>query len=468
MSLEQLWYYINTSDNELHIQNKVIHFLTSLDLRLNRLSRNVNNPEGSGIIFYDHASSDFLNLIREITNGGFNRVLAIAVDPMHDSSDVWHILQAGASDVLKWEDSQECANEIRLRFERWKDIDALLESFFIAENMIGESITWKKTLRRLVEISRFTDSPVLITGESGTGKELAARLIHNLDSSPHKRDFVVLDCTTIIPTLSGSEFFGHERGAFTGAVSARDGAFSRANGGTLFLDEVGDLPLDLQAQLLRVIQEHTYKRVGGDKWYHTDFRLICATNRNLQNMVEEGRFRSDLYYRIASWTCVLPHLRERKEDIIPLSRHFMRKFSPKGITPRIDSEVESYLIRREYPGNVRELKQLVSRIMNRSGATGRITVGMIPDEDRPEMDAHTVSWNDHHFEKTIHQAILLGCGLKEIGKKAEDIAVRIAVNAENGNLQRAATRLGVSDRALQLRRAARKESRPEGKEKPSV
>src|SRR4029077_5747912 len=146
---------------------------------------------------------------------------------------------------------------------------------------------------------------------------IVARLIHLLDARPNKRDLVVLDCSTVVPELSGSEFFGHERGAFTGALTERHGAFALANGGTLFLDEIGELPLPLQAQLLRVVQEHSYKRIGGNKWHRTDFRLVCATNRDLLGLVCGGEFRADLYYRIASFVCKLPALRERAEDIIP-------------------------------------------------------------------------------------------------------------------------------------------------------
>src|SRR4029450_8247587 len=160
----------------------------------------------------------------------------------------------------------------------------------------------------------FSQVSVLIVGESGTGKELIARLIHDLDQRRDKGDFVVVDCTTIVPELSGSELFGHERGAFTGAVGTREGAFALADGGTLFLDEVGELPLPLQGQLLRVVQARMYKRVGGNHWHRTEFRLVCATNRDLAREVERDAFRSDFYYRIANWPCRLPPLGERRGD----------------------------------------------------------------------------------------------------------------------------------------------------------
>jgi transcriptional regulator with GAF, ATPase, and Fis domain len=284
-------------------------------------------------------------------------------------------------------------------------------------------------------------------------------LIHDIDPARQKNKFVILDCTTVVPELSGSEFFGHERGAFTGASTTRDGAFALANGGTLFLDEVGDLPLKLQAQLLRVVQERTYKRVGGNTWYNTDFRLVCATNRDLVKEVQTGTFRSDLYYRIANWTCKLPSLNERREDILRLAEHFMKQFMSDGRQPEIEPSVRDYLLCREYPGNVRDLKQLISRIMYRYVGRGPITAGNIPDEERPRPDTCKLGWCDEDFEKAIRKALLHDVSLREIRRMSENVAIRIALGEENGNLQRAAKRLGVTDRALQIRRATEKQNK---------
>ena len=240
------------------------------------------------------------------------RMIAIAISPeLLNGPSGWDLLQADASDVLVWSDPDRVARQVLARIKRWHAVDQLMETLTVVNFVVGKSTIWGVMLRGIVEIACFSDAPALILGESGTGKEVIAQLIHQLDSRPDKRDLVVLDCSTIVPELSGSEFFGHERGAFTGAVSERDGAFSLANGGTLFLDEIGELPLPMQAQLLRVIQEHTYKRVGGNTWRKTDFRLVCATNRNLFELVQHGEFRADLYYRIASFVCKLPPLRER-------------------------------------------------------------------------------------------------------------------------------------------------------------
>jgi transcriptional regulator with GAF, ATPase, and Fis domain len=280
-----------------------------------------------------------------------------------------------------------------------------------------------------------------------------ARLIHLLDSRPDKRDLVVLDCSTVVPELSGSEFFGHERGAFTGAVTERHGAFALANGGTLFLDEIGELPLPLQAQLLRVVQERTYKRIGGSVWRKSEFRLICATNRDLWDLIRRGGFRTDLYYRIAGFITKLPPLRDRQEDIIPLAEHFLRQAYPDGQPPELDDAVRDYLLRREYPGNVRDLQQAVSRLTYRHPGDRTISVGCVPPEERPVLDPDEKAWLDLHFERPVKRAVLLGARLKEIGRAAEDVAIRCVTDEEDGNLQRAARRLGVTDRALQLRRA---------------
>ncbi|HZC00419.1 MAG TPA: sigma 54-interacting transcriptional regulator, partial [Gammaproteobacteria bacterium] len=369
------------------------------------------------------------------------------------NGDTCSLLQTGASDVFTWHRQPDPASQAVARLERWTAVNQLVNSPLVRNNLIGQSPAWNSILRQIVEMARFTDASVLILGESGTGKELIARLIHTLDPRAKKRDLVVLDCTTIVPELSGSEFFGHERGAFTGAVTPRDGAFVLADGGTLFLDEVGELPLGLQAQLLRVVQEYTYKRVGDNTWQRTDFRLVCATNRDLLQEVQQGRFRCDLYYRLANWICKLPSLRERPEDILPLAQHFLTELRPDKKPPELDEPVRDYLVRQDFPGNVRDLKQLVSRISYRHVGEGPITVGDIPEDERPAEEFAQRDWRDGFFEQAIRRALTMGGRLKEISQAASDTAIRITVSDEEGNLQRAARRLGVTDRALQMRRA---------------
>ncbi|WP_437534874.1 sigma 54-interacting transcriptional regulator [Sorangium sp. So ce726] len=413
-------------------------------------------PQKPGLVAFERVTPDLCEFLREHSRSGLDRVLALAVSSdavMGD--DAWMLLNAGAADVLAWDHSPIMARQIVARTERWASIDEILRTNLVEKNLIGKSRAWTAALRRIVEIARFTDGPALIEGESGTGKELVAQLIHALDPRPDKKELVVVDCTTIVPELSGSEFFGHEKGAYTGAVGVREGAFAIADGGTLFLDETGELPLRLQAQLLRVVQEKTYKRVGGNTWNKTHFRLVCATNRDVLAEVERGAFRADLYYRIANARCKLPPLRERADDVVLLARHFMECLRPGEQPPALDEHVRAHLRNRSYPGNVRDLRQLVTQMFHRHVGPGPITVGDLPDEERPVAGA-AGDWREGHLEHAVRGALARGAGLKDIGRAAEDLAVRVAVNDEAGNLQRAALRLGVTDRALQMRRAARR------------
>ncbi|HLL81067.1 MAG TPA: sigma 54-interacting transcriptional regulator, partial [Longimicrobium sp.] len=423
--------------------------------------RDRDEPEGPGIVAFREVSDGLCECIHEASRGGGERVLAVAASPaaLADGAG-WRLLRAGASDVLA-RGRASLAAEVAARFQRWSAVDRLVASPLVQNNLIGRSPVWRSVLRQVVEVATFTDAPVLVTGESGTGKELIANLVHSLDTRARKRDLVVLDCTTVVPELSGSEFFGHERGAFTGAVGVRDGAFALADGGTLFLDEIGELPLVLQAQLLRAVQERTYKRVGGNNWQQSSFRLVCATNRDLQEEVARGRFRSDFYYRIASVTCRVPPLRDRPDDVVPLFLHFLAQLLPGKPVPELDGTVRDFLLRRAYPGNVRDLRQLAARIAYRHVGEGAITLGDLPQDERPLDGLESAGgWPDNALECSLRRALAHGLGLKEIGRLASETAIRIAVGDEAGNLQRAAQRLGVTDRALQMRKA--QNGRPAG------
>ena len=409
---------------------------------------------GPALLFFDTVSPELCDLVREISGAGVERLLAIgATQSALLGAGSWLLLRAGASDVVGWDHSADPAAEIAARLGRWEAVDALARSPLVQNILVGRGLVWTRVVRQVVEIARFTDASVLITGESGTGKELVARVIHDLDPRPRKRELVIVDCTTVVPTLSGSEFFGHEKGAFTGAVATRDGAFALADGGTLFLDEIGDLPPPLQAELLRVVQEGMYKRVGSNVWRRTSFRLLCATNRNLLEEAAAGRFRKDLYYRIAAWKCHLPSLRERFEDISLLTRHFLAGSGPDMALPTLDDAVTEMLLTRDYPGNVRELKQLVSRIASRHEGPGPITVGDVPAEERPAPDWQSGAWHDDRLDQCIRQALARGVTLRELIRVVGETAVRVAT-VDEGSLRGAARRLGVTDRALQLRKAA--------------
>ncbi|HEY7161060.1 MAG TPA: sigma 54-interacting transcriptional regulator, partial [Acidobacteriota bacterium] len=229
------------------------------------------------------------------------------------------------------------------------------------EEIVGDSTSLRQVLQQ-VETVAPTDSTVLILGETGTGKELVARALHNR-SRRKDRTFVKLNCAAIPTGLLESELFGHEKGAFTGAISQRIGRIELANHGTLFLDEVGDIPLELQSKLLRVLQEREFERLGSTTTKQVDVRLIAATNRDLQKMIAENQFRSDLYYRLNVFPVRIPPLRERPDDIPLLVRHFTQKYA-RRMEKRIEtipSAAMKMLMEWHWPGNIRELENFIER-----------------------------------------------------------------------------------------------------------
>ena len=229
------------------------------------------------------------------------------------------------------------------------------------EQIIGNSSALEAVLEQVERVAP-TDSTVIIQGETGTGKELIAHAIHNL-SSRCGRPFVRLNCAAIPLDLLESELFGHEKGAFTGAIAQKIGRFELADKGTLFLDEIGDIPPALQPKLLRVLQEQEFERLGSTRTHQVDVRLVAATNRDLEEMVNDGQFRSDLYYRLNVFPVQLPPLRERREDIPALVSHFAERFGQRmgrqidSIPPETMSALSSY----QWPGNIRELQNLIER-----------------------------------------------------------------------------------------------------------
>jgi len=236
-----------------------------------------------------------------------------------------------------------------------------LSSVISFSEIVGQSAVLRRAIKE-VETVAPTDSTVLIYGETGTGKELIARAIHNL-SSRRSNPFVKLNCAAIPTGLLESELFGHEKGAFTGAIAQRIGRFELAKHGTIFLDEIGDIPLELQPKLLRVLQEREFERLGSTKTLHSDARLIAATNANLAERVAEKKFRSDLYYRLNVFPISIPPLRERKEDIPLLARHFLEKYA-RRMNRRVDSipaVAMDAMSEYQWPGNVRELENFIER-----------------------------------------------------------------------------------------------------------
>jgi formate hydrogenlyase transcriptional activator len=251
------------------------------------------------------------------------------------------------------------------------------------EEIVGESPSLRAVLKQ-VETVAPTDSAVLIQGETGTGKELIARAIHNL-SPRREHTFVKVNCAAIPAGLLESELFGHERGAFTGAIAQRIGRFELAHRGTIFLDEVGDIPLELQPKLLRVLQEQEFERLGSARTIRVDVRLVAATNRDLEEMVAARTFRSDLFYRLRVFPLVMPPLRERQEDIPMLVRYFVQKYARRmnRAVETIPSETLDLLVRYSWPGNIREMENLIERaVIVSPGAVLRVPLS----ELKPPME----------------------------------------------------------------------------------
>lgn len=329
---------------------------------------------------------------------------------------------------------ERAVEAVRLRQQNL-ELTQRLDERFGFEGIIYTSDKMKSVIDRIKRIAP-TDATVLITGESGTGKELIAQAIHQNSPRKNKR-MVPLNARAVAENLVESELFGHVKGAFTDAVTDRVGAFEYANGGTLFLDEVGDMPMSTQVKLLRVIEEHQVTRVGDNKPIPVNVRLVSATNRNLEDAVESGEFRRDLYYRIKVITIELPSLRERREDILPLVDHFRKHFSKrhnksvKNISPAVSRRLFAY----DWPGNVRHLRNAVETMVVLD-MDGLLDVDDLP----PELAA-----------VDERQAAVLEGPLSLVGKpftEYERFAIEQTLKLTNGNREETANILGIGARTL--------------------
>jgi transcriptional regulator with GAF, ATPase, and Fis domain len=369
------------------------------------------------------------------------------------------LLQLGVWNVIGHQDPDAMAEAIGQCAARLGVVEEALGSALVRKHLVGSSPVWRSFLRELIWATRYSSASVLLSGETGTGKELLARLVHTLDPRPDKGELVIVDCTTLSPELASSELFGHEKGAFTGAHSPRTGAAALANGGTLFLDEVGELSLPVQAQLLRLLQEGSYKTVGGTQWKQTAFRLICATHRDLREAVAQGRFRQDLYFRINGWTAPVPALRHRADDIPAMANHFLQEF---GCDAAIDDSVADLLRTHPFEGNARELRQLMMQAAVKHCGGGNVSLGDLPQW----WQASVVSTPSGEEAASPHPAPLSaraaiagwvheGLGLRDVTQRAGDLAIQEALDIEDHHVGRAARRLGITERAIQLRKAQR-------------
>ena len=308
-----------------------------------------------------------------------------------------------------------------------------LDQKFGLENLIGQSPSMLQMFDIIRQVAP-TRASVLITGETGTGKELVAHALHNL--SPRKAGpFVAVHAAALPTTLLESELFGHEKGAFTGAVERRAGRFEMADGGTIFLDEVGELEPAMQVKLLRVLEERRFERVGGNKTIEVDVRLVAATNRDLKKMVAEGKFRDDLFYRLSVVTVNLPPLRERRDDVPLLVTAFNRQYSEENNTPvrDITQEAINLLMAYDWPGNVRELRNAVEQMVVLARGE-RLTVRDIPAAIRSGADLTKIS--------------VVRPGVTMTVEEAERQLIIQALKDTEGNRTKAAEKIGMSRRTL--------------------
>ncbi|AFM42762.1 response regulator with CheY-like receiver, AAA-type ATPase, and DNA-binding domains [Desulfosporosinus acidiphilus SJ4] len=364
-------------------------------------------------------------------------LLLVMMTAHGNTSTAVEAMKAGAQDYLmKPFDIDELLITVAKAFE----VESLREQVDYlkgeAQNggwqLVGNSVKMQ-TVKHLVERVAPTPATVLIQGESGTGKELVANAIHTL--SPRVGGpFIRVNCAALTETLLESELFGHEKGAFTGANARKTGRFELADSGTLFLDEIGELSFNVQAKLLRVLQERTFERVGGEKTIKVDVRIIAATNRDLLKEAQEGRFREDLYYRLNVFPIFVPPLRERREDIPGLSEYFLEKLRTYGGSKTLTPEVLSQLMTYTWPGNVRELENVVERMVI-------ISLGAVIGMDSlPLLDTSSKS------AKNPESFVLPpeGVSLEEIEKSF----LQQAMEQTGGNQSQAAKRLGLSRHAF--------------------
>ena len=339
---------------------------------------------------------------------------------------------SGAKKAIKKDWSVDKIQQFTNVFDQVTSVLSRIDARHFFPGIIGESLAMRGLLSLIKKVSP-TDSTVLILGESGTGKELVAASIHD-NSEREDKPFIKLNCAAIPEDLLESELFGHEKGAFTGAVNFKPGKFDMANGGTIFLDEIGDMPPNLQSKILRILQEQEFYRIGGNRTIKVDVRIIASTNKNLEKMVREGTFREDLFYRLNVFTLHLPPLRERKEDI-PLLVDYLLQNAPKKVA--ISSMALQMLVAFSWPGNIRELKNTIE------SASVIAENGTIEPAHLPAKIAGTFDQNQKMSVK-ITANISLDERLREIEKNM----IIDALKKTGGVQVRATELLGINQRSL--------------------
>ncbi len=367
----------------------------------------------------------------------------LAVDhqfvPDYDLQDDVRLLSVIASMICRSVKLRQTLEEDRLRLEEENErLQSELRRKFRPENFVGTSQAMQAVYDSIAQVAP-SSTTVLIRGESGSGKELAAHAIHH-NSQRVGRPYIKVNCAALPETILEAELFGHEKGAFTGAIASRKGRFELANGGTLFLDEIGDFSPVAQVKLLRVLQEKEFEPIGSNKTIKVDVRIIAATNRNLEEMVEKGEFRQDLYYRLNVFPIIIPPLRARKTDILLLADHFAQKYAlenGKAIT-RISTGAIDMLTVYHWPGNVRELENCIERAVLLSN-DGVIHGHHLP----PTLQMPTISTGEQDGES--------GGSLQEALDNLERELIIESLKSSRGNCSLASKELGITERIMGLR-----------------
>lgn len=385
-----------------------------------------------------------LDVLRELGDGVENQLPIILMTAYGTSNVAIEAMQLGAYDyITKPFDLEDVLHNVR----RFFDHQALLKQVHGMRNtaseqdpnetIIGNSPSMQDVYKTVGRVAR-SESTVLLTGETGTGKELVAQILHR-NSAYSGGPMVKVNCAALPETLLESELFGHEKGAFTGAVNQRKGRFETANKGTIFLDEIGEMTLSTQKKLLRVLQEREFERVGGNVSVKVDTRIIAATNKNLAHEVREGRFREDLYYRLNVISIYLPPLRERTDDIPRLVEHFLHKhrYNPSAAPARISPQALDLLMEHNWPGNVRELENIIERAVV-------LAQGTVIGEDHIRFS----SADQRHFID-LAERVRKGTPMSEIVQEVERKLLIEAISQSSGDRVAAAGLLGLDLQELQ-------------------
>lgn len=445
---EDLCTLMSMTLSRMGMQTHVAHQITQAKKLLaennyNACLTDFNLPDGNGIELVQHISEKYPQIPVAVLTAYGNMDIAISS------------LKAGAFDFVNKPIKQNHLQQLLDKALNQPQILTESNNENLLENkmLIGQSVPIQQLKTTLKKIAR-SQAPVFITGESGTGKEVVANLVHRL-SNRNEGPFIAINCGAIPSELMESELFGHKKGSFTGATQDKQGLIQSAHGGSLFLDEIADLPLNMQVKLLRAVQEKRIRPLGSDTEIDVDFRVISASHQDLEALVQQGRFRQDLFFRIHVMDLVLPPLRDRGNDILLLAEHFIQRVSQEWrISPKyLTDKAKILLLEQYYPGNVRELRNIIERAMALSDDKS-INIQHLQSTPLKQFSIQTeeiTQTPEYKYEKTLNTHKLPTEGLELYLEKIEKEILLNALNLTHWNRTLAAKKLGMSFRSLRYR-----------------